>query len=254
MMCVCVCFAGAGPSDTPQPGSVEHGHEAVWGFREAGLLAAAALLPARHLWKPAAALLQTRGTQRCYGLLNPGGPRLDTLGLTAKMDNCSDSPSNVFCWYYITITVVLLSTVWSKNNRNIHLNIEKRGHQNLYSVLQQTETPFTRALTYLAAPCNNHVYTRVVIVVILDWAGLHDSVHPMELSSLESYCGVFHQKHATLCYMRDCVSIFHQPEHHRGSTQGVTIFWKEFGVMWCESQWKELKTHTESCREATVFH
>lgn len=150
MMCVCVCFAGAGPSDTPQPGSVEHGHEAVWGFREAGLLAAAALLPARHLWKPAAALLQTRGTQRCYGLLNPGGPRLDWLGFTAKVDNCSDSPSNVFCWYYITITVVLLSTVWSKNNRNIHLNIEKRGHQNLYSVLQQTETPFTRALTYLA--------------------------------------------------------------------------------------------------------
>lgn len=150
-MCVCVCFAGAGPSDTPQPGSVEHGHEAVWGFREAGLLAAAALLPARHLWKPAAALLQTRGTQRCYGLLNPGGPRLDTLGFTAKMDNCSDSPSNVLLVY-----CCLRSE--AKNNCNIHLNIEKRKwtvlsykeHQNLYSVLQQTETPFTRALTYLA--------------------------------------------------------------------------------------------------------
>lgn len=60
---VCV-LAGAGPSDAPQPGSVEHGHQAVGGFREAGLPAAAALLPPRHLRQPAAALLQTRGTQQ----------------------------------------------------------------------------------------------------------------------------------------------------------------------------------------------
>lgn len=176
MMCVCVCFAGAGPSDTPQPGSVEHGHEAVWGFREAGLLAAAALLPARHLWKPAAALLQTRGTQRCYGLLNPGGPRLDTLGLTAKMDNCSASPSNVF--YLVLLLLLLCCTVHAepKNNRNISLNIEKRKwtvlsykeHQNLYSVLQQTETPFTRALTYLAVILSHSKWKLFSQIVLID--------------------------------------------------------------------------------------
>lgn len=59
-------FTGTGPSDTPQPGSVEHGHEAVGGLREAGLPPAAALLPPRHLWKPAAALLQTRGKQQYF--------------------------------------------------------------------------------------------------------------------------------------------------------------------------------------------
>ena len=56
-------LAGVGPGDAAQPGSAEHGHKALGGFREAGLPPAAALLPPRHLRKPAAALLQTRGTQ-----------------------------------------------------------------------------------------------------------------------------------------------------------------------------------------------
>lgn len=84
-MCI---FTGTGPSDAPQPGSVEHGHEAVGGLREAGLPPAAALLPPRHLWKPAAALLQTRGTQQYFICRRPttaAKTPTDLLNLRLKM-------------------------------------------------------------------------------------------------------------------------------------------------------------------------
>lgn len=69
-------------------GSVEHGHEAVGGLREAGLPPAAALLPPRHLWKPAAALLQTRGKQQYFIWRRPttaAKTPTDLLNVRSKM-------------------------------------------------------------------------------------------------------------------------------------------------------------------------
>lgn len=58
------CYsAGAGPRDAAQPGSGEHGAEAFRGIWEDGVSAAAAVFPPGHVRKPAAALLQTRGTE-----------------------------------------------------------------------------------------------------------------------------------------------------------------------------------------------
>lgn len=60
---ILVCVnSGAGPSDAAQPGFSEHGHQTERGLRETGLSPAAALVSSRHVRKPAAALLQTRGT------------------------------------------------------------------------------------------------------------------------------------------------------------------------------------------------
>lgn len=101
-MCVCV-LAGAGPGDAPQPGSGEYGHEAVRGFREAGLPPAAAVLPPGHLRKPAAALLQTRGTQRAgpplTGCPEPGRSQNGSAGY--ELTAVYQSRSQASVWWHL---------------------------------------------------------------------------------------------------------------------------------------------------------
>ncbi len=107
----------------------------------------------------------------------------------------------------------------------------------------------------LTTPHSNCIYTRVVK---LSDIRLNRSSRrcrpPGAVFIIQRIIVAFSFKNMTpLCYMTDCVSIFHHTAHQWGSMQGVTVFLEGFGVMWCESQWKELKTNRELTERSASF-